>query len=205
MRETESSRNLYEVAEPQYGFFTTKQAKEAGYDESKHAYHVRVGNWIREHRGVYRLRSFPSPERPDLMLWFLWSRDRNDVPQGVYSHQTALSFYDLSDINPARLHMTVPKGFRRNSAIPKVLVLHKADLGPMDAQDILGVRATTPLRTVADLIEAGKTDRTILKQAISEGLRRGLVTRRQIERADLAAEVRADIDSLIEEAAGANR
>jgi len=205
MRETESSRNLYEVAEPQYGFFTTKQAKEAGYDESKHAYHVRVGNWIREHRGVYRLRSFPSPERPDLMLWFLWSRDRNDVPQGVYSHQTALSLYDLSDINPAKLHMTVPKGFRRNSAIPKVLVLHKADLAPTDGQDILGVRATTPLRTVADLIEEGKTDRTILKQAISEGLTRGLVTRRQIERANLAAEVRAQIDSLVEEAVGAKR
>jgi hypothetical protein len=84
----------------QYGFFTTKQAKDAGYDESKHAYHVRAGNWIREQRGVYRLRNFPSPERPDLMLWFLGSRDRNDVPQGVYSHQTAtrppLSLYDLS-------------------------------------------------------------------------------------------------------------
>lgn len=110
MRETESSRNLYEIAEPQYGFFTTKQAKEAGYDESKHAYHVRAGNWMREHRGIYRLRNFPSPERPDLMLWFLWSRDRNDVPRGVYSHDTALALYDLSDVNPAKLHMTIPKG-----------------------------------------------------------------------------------------------
>jgi len=205
MRETESSRNLYEIAEPQYGFFTTKQAKDAGYDESKHAYHVRAGNWIREYRGVYRLRNFPSPERPDLMLWFLWSRDRNDVPQGVYSHQTALSLYDLSDINPAKLHMTVPKRFRRNSTIPKVLVLHKADLAPADSQDILGVRASTPLRTMADLIADGKTDRTILKQALTEGLARGLVTRRQIERADLTPEVRAEVDSLVEEGAGARR
>jgi len=82
MRETESSRNLYEIAEPQFGFFTAKQAKKAGYDESKHAYHVRAGNWIREYRGIYRLRSFPTPERPDLMLWSLWSRNRDDVPQG---------------------------------------------------------------------------------------------------------------------------
>ena len=205
MRETESSRNLYEMAEPQYGFFTTKQAKNAGYDESKHAYHVRAGNWVRECRGVYRLRNFPSPERPDLILWFLWSRDRNDVPQGAYSHQTALSLYDLSDINPAKLHMTVPKRFRRNSAIPKVLVLHKADLAADDSQDIFGVRATTPLRTISALIKEGKTDRTILKQAITEGLARGLVTRRQIERADLAPEVRAEIDSLVEEGAGARR
>jgi predicted transcriptional regulator of viral defense system len=205
MRETESSRNLYEIAEPQYGFFTTKQAKDAGYDESKHAYHVRAGNWIREHRGVYRLRNFPSPERPDLMLWFLWSRDRNDVPQGVYSHQTALSLYNLSDINPAKLHMTVPKRFRRNSVIPKALVLHKADLAPADSQDIFGVRATTPLRTISDLTSGGKTDRAILKQAIAESLARGLVTPRQIERADLATGVRAEIDSLMEEAARARR
>ncbi|MGO9229213.1 MAG: type IV toxin-antitoxin system AbiEi family antitoxin domain-containing protein [Bryobacteraceae bacterium] len=205
MRETESSRNLYEIAEPQYGFFTTKQAKEAGYDESKHAYHVRAGNWIREHRGIYRLRNFPSPERPDLVLWFLWSRDRNDVPQGVYSHDTALSLYEFSDINPAKLHMTVPKGFRRNSAIPKALILHKADLVPTDSQDVFGVRATTPLRTIADLIAAGKTDESILKQAITEGLARGLITRRQIERAKLPPAVRAQIDAFVEESANAKR
>lgn len=31
------------------------------------------------------------------------------------SHATALSLYDLSDVNPAKLHMTVPTGFRRPS------------------------------------------------------------------------------------------
>jgi predicted transcriptional regulator of viral defense system len=205
MRETESSRNLYEIAEPQFGFFTAKQAKEAGYDESKHAYHVRAGNWIREHRGIYRLRSFPLPERPDLMLWSLWSRNRDDVPQGVYSHDTALALHDLSDINPSKLHMTIPKTFRRNSAIPKILVLHKADLEPSDSQDMFGVRATTPLRTIADLIAAGRTDSGILKQAIEEGLTRGLITRRQIERADLPADVRRHIDIVVEERDRARR
>ena len=139
------------------------------------------------------------------MLWFLWSRDRNDIPQGVYSHDTALALYDLSDVNPSRLHMTVPRVFRRNSAIPKALILHKAGLAPTDAQDIFGVRATTPLRTIADLIAAGKTDESILKQAVREGLTRGLVTRRQIERADLPPDVRTRIDSLVAESANARR
>lgn len=205
MRETESSRKLYEIAEPQYGFFTTKQAKAAGYDESKHAYHVRAGNWIRQYRGIYRLRNFPSPERPDLMLWFLWSRDRNDVPQGVYSHDTALALYDLSDVNPHKLHMTVPKAFRRNSAIPRVLVIHKADLAPTDSQDIFGVRATTPLRAVVDLVAGGRTDEAILRQAVAEGLACGLITRRQIERADLSPAVRAEIESFVAESASATR
>jgi hypothetical protein len=52
------------------------------------------------------------------------------------------------------------------------------------------------LRTTSDLIAERNTDRTILKQAITEVLARGLVTRRQIERADLASEQRTEIDHL---------
>ena len=70
----EAAKRLYEIAEGQQGFFTTKQAKAAGFAENTHPYHVQAGNWIREHRGIYRLASFPRGERPDLMLWSLWGR-----------------------------------------------------------------------------------------------------------------------------------
>src|ERR1039458_1121799 len=43
----EASRRLFEFAEQQQGFFTTKQAKAAGFAENTHPYHVQVGNWIR--------------------------------------------------------------------------------------------------------------------------------------------------------------
>ena len=56
----EASRRLFELAEQQQGFFTTKQAKAAGFAENTHPYHVQAGNWIREHRGIYRLALFPS-------------------------------------------------------------------------------------------------------------------------------------------------
>src|ERR1039458_4034140 len=123
-----AAKRLYEIAEGQEGFFTTKQAKAAGFAENTHPYHVQARNWIREHRGIYRLASFPRGERPDLMLWSLWSRNRKEEVQGVYSHQTALSLHDLSDVMPAKLHMTVPRSFRRNSEVPRVLALHFADL-----------------------------------------------------------------------------
>src|SRR5664279_4010043 len=96
----EASRQLFEFAEQQQGFFTTKQAKAAGFAENTHPYHVQVGNWIREHRGIYRLALFPAADRPDLVLWALWSRNRNEEVEGAYSHHTALSLYDLSDLNP---------------------------------------------------------------------------------------------------------
>ena len=86
----EASRRLFEIAEQQQGFFTTKQAKAAGFAENTHPYHVQVGNWIREHRGIYRLALFPVTDRPDLVLWALWSRNRDEEVVGVYSHHTAL-------------------------------------------------------------------------------------------------------------------
>ncbi len=44
---------------------------------------MQVGNWIREHRGIYRLALFPAAEHPDLVKWALWSRNRNEVTEGV--------------------------------------------------------------------------------------------------------------------------
>jgi predicted transcriptional regulator of viral defense system len=171
----EAAKRLYEVAEGQQGFFTTKQAKAAGFAENTHPYHVQAGNWIREHRGIYRLASFPQGERPDLMRWSLWSRNRGEVAQGVYSHQTALSVYDLADVMPKKLHMTVPKSFRRNSEIPRVLLLHFANPPSSDIGTVNGVQVTKPMRTILDLLEGGDVPVAILRQALREGLRQGLI------------------------------
>lgn len=83
---TQKYKRLYQIASEQDGYFTTKQAIKAGYDTNIHPYHVKTGNWIREHRGIYRLANYPIEERPDLMQWYLWSRNRNEEPQGIYSH-----------------------------------------------------------------------------------------------------------------------
>jgi len=147
----DSEARLFVVAETQGGFFTAKQAEDAGFDRTHHAYHVRTGNWVREHRGVYRLTRFPMPERPDLILWSLWSRNRDDQAQGIYSHQTALSIYDLSDVMPAKLHMTVPRSFRRNAEIPSILILHYEDISADEVEEREGYRVTSPIRTIVDV------------------------------------------------------
>ena len=179
----EAAKRLYEIAEDQQGFFTTKQAKAAGFAENTHPYHVQAGNWIREHRGIYRLTRFPRGDRPDLMLWALWSRNRGEVSQGIYSHQTALSLHDLSDVMPAKLHMTVPRSFRRNSEIPRVLVLHFADLPQSDIGTADGVRVTSAMRTILDLLESGEVPPATLRQAVREGLRRGIIRKSEIAEA----------------------
>ena len=44
------------------------------------SYHVKAGNWLREHRGIYRLRQYPQTDNGHLVLWSLWSRDRHGEP-----------------------------------------------------------------------------------------------------------------------------
>ena len=197
----EASRRLFEVAEQQQGFFTTKQAKAAGFAENTHPYHVQVGNWNREHRGIYRLALFPTTDRPELVLWALWSRNRNEEVEGVYSHHTALSLYDLSDLNPAKLHMTVPTDFRRNSQTPGILVLHYADLPESDIQTAQGFKFTRPLRAVLDLIEAGTVERTFIRQALRQAVDRGLITRQQIRNTRMSGPARKFVEEVLRRAA----
>jgi len=197
----EAARRLFEFVEQQQGFFTAKQAKAAGFAENTHPYHVQAGNWIREYRGIYRLVLFPAADRPDLVLWALWSRNRNEEVEGVYSHQTALSLYDLSDLNPAKLHMTVPTDFRRNSEIPGILVLHYADLPDGDVKTVQGFKFTRPLRTILDLIEAGTVEQRFIRQALRQAVDRGLITRQQIRDARMSGPVHKMVEEVLRRAA----
>ena len=197
----EAARRLFEFAEQQQGFFTTKQAKAAGFAENTHPYHVQVGNWIREHRGIYRLNLFPAADRPDLVLWALWSRNRNEEVEGVYSHHTALNLYALSDLSPAKLHMTVPADFRRSSDIPGILVLHHADLPASDVQTAQGFKFTRPLRTILDLIDAGTVEQRFIRQALRQAVDRGLITRQQIRNAHLGGPASKLVKEVLRQAA----
>ena len=198
-RNTAAFRKLYETAHAQGGFFTARQASEAGYQDSVHPYQVRSGNWVREARGVYRLAQFPTPSRPDLMVWQLWSRNRQDEPQGVFSHATALTLHDLSDVMPAKLDMTVPPGFRRMAAIPGVLRLHHARLSDREMQTIDGVRVTNPVRTLIDVIAEGMIAPELQLQAVDQALRRGLIMRRQLETARVSTRARQRIDRILKQ------
>jgi len=173
---------LYAVASAQQGFFTTKQALFAGYAARTHVYHVGTGAWIREHRGIYRLARFPSSPEGQYVLWSLWSRNRHEQPQGVFSHQTALSIHEISDLNPPKLHMTVPVDFRRNSTLPAVLSLHWADLPDADIEQRQGFRLVHPLRAISDLLRDGSESHDHLRQALRQAMSRGLITRTGLQR-----------------------
>jgi predicted transcriptional regulator of viral defense system len=171
---------LFEIAEEQQGYFTTRQATYAGYQLGSQAHHVKSGNWVRVERGIYRLSRFPQSDEEQLVIYALWSRNRAGKPEGVYSHQTALGIHELSDVNPAKLHLTVPATFRRRAKTPKILVLHHANLVEKDIEHRQGFAVTRPLRSIVDLVVAESVAPEIIDQALSEGRQRGLIAVREI-------------------------
>ncbi|MGH7272325.1 MAG: type IV toxin-antitoxin system AbiEi family antitoxin domain-containing protein [Polyangiaceae bacterium] len=134
-------------------------------------------------RGIFRLRDYPLPEREDLIVLSLMSHDHAGQPQAVFSHETALALHDLSDANPARIHLTVPPGFRRQ--LPSGIVIHRGIVSPEEWEERDGYRVTTPLRTLTD-IAASPTSWPYLEQAVRDALRRGMVRRRQLLAANLS-------------------
>jgi predicted transcriptional regulator of viral defense system len=197
-----AEERLYQVVRAQGGFFTARQARLAGYADNTHPHHVRSGSWVREHRGIYRLSRFPLAARPDLMLWQLWAHNRRGEPQGTFSHNTALSLHALSDVMPAKLDMTVPPGFQRMAAIPSVLRLHGGRLADDDIETTDGVRVTTPLRTLVDIVVENRLAADLQVQAFREALARGLVMARQLAQVTTSRRVRQRLDRVIKQVTG---
>src|SRR5690625_4914397 len=125
-----SRTKLFEIAEEQAGYFTAAQALEAGYSYESQTYHHKTGNWLREGWGIYRLALYPFTEGEEYVRLMLWSRNRAWEIQAVVSHDTALQIYELSHVLPGKIHLTVPKNFRKQT--PQEALLHYADL-PDDA------------------------------------------------------------------------
>ncbi len=171
---------LMTIAQDQQGYFTTKQAIEAGYADNTHPYHVQAGNWERVRRGIYRMAHLPLPEDGEMMVWLLWSRGRNEKPMAAMSHETALSLFELGDFNPAKIHITVPPTFRRNSRLPKLVVLHRAKFAAGEVTQLRGLTVCRPLRALCDVASSNPNSIDDLKSAAKEARRRGLITEREI-------------------------
>ena len=99
----------------------------------------------------------------------------------IISHESALVVYELSDINPKKIHMTVPLNFRKGSVIPKILDLHKGKLEKKDVTEYRGLKITNIVKTLTDLIEEKRVSEEFIEQATKQALNLGLLTKKEIK------------------------
>ncbi len=166
-------KTLYEIAEDNYGFVTVEGARRAGVRPQRLAEMARRGALRREGRALYRLDPFPPHELDSYRKATLWPYP----VEGVLSHETALELYELSDVNPAKVHVTVPSGYRiRHREVPTLYVLHHENIDARDVTRHEGLPIVTPAKAIRQCHDA-HLRRDLLRQALEDAKRRGLVTR----------------------------
>jgi hypothetical protein len=74
---------------------------------------------------------------------------------------------------PEKLHITVPRAFRRHSEIPRILVLHRGEFKPQEIEQREGYFVSKPTRTIIDLIIEESVSIDIIQQAFREAKQRG--------------------------------
>lgn len=129
----------------------------------------------RHGRGIYRMPVVPPTALDGYMEAVLWTER-----QGVLSHATALDLYELCDVNPSAVHLTIPTRFRTRKAVPQTYRLHRADL---DAEAVgwhEGIPIVSPEVAIAGGIEQA-LGWQLIDQAIGTARAQGLITQATAE------------------------
>jgi predicted transcriptional regulator of viral defense system len=151
---------LREVALDQHGFVTSRQAKEEGVNPIELVKLAARGRLERAAHGVYRVPQVPGGRWENWALAVLWT----GVAEACLSHETALAAWDISDINPDRIHVTIPKTKRLRRAGGEWYVIHRADLEPRQRTWFEQIPVTDVRTTIADCIDWG-VPTYLIKQA----------------------------------------
>lgn len=172
---------LLPLAEQNDGLVTAAQARELGVKDSVLARLTQRGKLERVARGVYRIPYFPADQHSQYREAILWARASHGPEQVALSHETALGVYGISDVNPAQVHLTVPKRARLRRQKPKRIVIHRGDLPPSDVTTHEGLPVTTVAKTVMDVMET--TGRLgLARQALKDARKEGYINAAELQR-----------------------
>lgn len=177
---------LWEVAVEQYGYVTLQDAEHLGIGENVVWMLASRGGLERAAHGVYRFPQLPVTERDPYMLAVLWTGTEHTC----LSHDTALAAYEACDINPDRIHLTVPASRRIRRRGGERYEVHHQDLRPDQIDWWQGIRAVT-LATAIDQCLTSGVPSYLLRQAMKHGRRRGDVLAGEAARLEARLEARS--------------
>lgn len=162
---------LYRIAEPQGGYFTAAQAATTGFSRKLLWHYQKIHKFLWVAHGIYRLAQFPSSRLEDLFVAWL-----KCGPKSAISHESALALYDLSDVLPSEVDVTVPRTASRRR---RGIRMHTNRLRRSDIVRREGLPVTAVPRTIADVARAGLSE-DHLARAVRDALQRGLATKQAL-------------------------
>lgn len=169
---------LFDLAHERRGVFTLADARQAGYGRELVHYYAKRGDFTPVARGVYRLVDYPSsPEDRLAEVAAILG------PQAMISHESALALFDVSDVVPRGVHVTVPRALRYGRSGISDVVLHTT-IEPIGADDIVshhGFRSTSLARSIVDSARMG-TDPKLIQQAVKNGRARNILNAGDLDR-----------------------
>ena len=166
---------LAKTAGDQHGYVTTEDARTHGIAPINLTRMAQRGVLERRATGVYRVPLLPPGPLDAYAKATLWPQRG---VHGVHSHDTALDLYGLSDVNPTRIHITVPTTYRIRRQAPATYSLHREDLAPADVTQFESIAIVTPGRAIRQSA-AAQLGNALIAQAIDHGTRSGRLTRRE--------------------------
>jgi len=164
-----------DFAVDRYGFITFDDMRRLGEDPTLLRLWVRRGKIERVAHGIYRFKQVPVTPMDKFMLATLWPSGR-----GVLSHETALELHELCDVNPDKIHVTVPPGYRPRRQGGNHYVIHSEMLEEPDLTWHEGIRIVTPATAIRQAIDTG-VPLSLVRQAIDTSQRLGRVPRKDLE------------------------
>lgn len=178
--------DLYYLAEENDGLFLASDARmHIGVPAAALVKMEKRGVLERVARGVYRLIAYPPAPLAQYREAILAIRVNRPELKPIVSHESALALHEISDVNPSKVHITVPTRTRLRRDLPAFVTVHHADLQPDEIVSVEGVPTTTVVRTIQDCASLGSG---VVRDAIDDALRTGKIS--EVDAAALVAGTR---------------
>lgn len=146
-----ATEEIIKMAKGNNGIVTTAMVVAAGFSRGNIKYLVDKGMIEKSSRGIYIL-----PEVWDDEIFNL----QNRFKRGIYSHETALFLWDLTDRTPNKYHMTFPMNYNLTNPKKENIKCVQCkkeiyDLGIEEVTTLGGnvVRAYSAERTLCDILK----------------------------------------------------
>ena len=165
----------FKLAQEQQGYVTYMNLSDVGIDPALARQWYQRGRVERVAQGVYRFPQVQPTELDAYRFATLWPAGR-----GVLSHETALQLHELCDVNPDKIHVTIPPLYRPKRNGGDLYVLHHARLDLHDITYIEGIPIVTPGRAITQAL-ATKIPPHLIAQAIATARRLGRIRRQELD------------------------